>query len=135
MWTDLLPASSGEEITRGFLQELVNILFTYICKSSQRSSKVLNCFHQQYWQYTMGLLSLYQYISVIVSNNNVLVLSTIKSDLYIFTVYFGSTIYWPYWLSDQILSIFLIIGISVFFFLSDWDKTVGFSSCQRQYIM
>uniref|UniRef100_A0A671VMA6 Glutamate decarboxylase 3 n=1 Tax=Sparus aurata TaxID=8175 RepID=A0A671VMA6_SPAAU len=41
----LLPASSGEEITRGFLQELVNILFTYICKSSQRSSKVLDFHH------------------------------------------------------------------------------------------
>ncbi|KAG7234383.1 hypothetical protein INR49_004855 [Caranx melampygus] len=39
--TDLLPASGGEEMTRGFLQELVNILFGYICRSSQRSSKVL----------------------------------------------------------------------------------------------
>ncbi|KAG7221024.1 hypothetical protein INR49_031195 [Caranx melampygus] len=38
--TDLLPASGGEEMTRGFLQELVNILFGYICRSSQRSSKL-----------------------------------------------------------------------------------------------
>ncbi|XP_035527388.1 glutamate decarboxylase 1 [Morone saxatilis] len=42
---DLLPASGGEEMTRGFLQELVNILFGYICKSSQRSSKVLDFHH------------------------------------------------------------------------------------------
>lgn len=44
---DLLPASGGEEMTKGFLKELVNILLHYICKSSQRSSKVLNCFFQQ----------------------------------------------------------------------------------------
>ncbi|TMS09626.1 Glutamate decarboxylase 1 [Larimichthys crocea] len=37
---DLLPASHGEELTRGFLQELVNILLEYICKSNQRSSKL-----------------------------------------------------------------------------------------------
>eukprot|EP00064_Thunnus_orientalis_P004386 superscaffoldBa00000396_g4397 len=42
---DLLPASGGEEMTRGFLQELVNILLDYICKSSQRSSKVLDFHH------------------------------------------------------------------------------------------
>ncbi|XP_071762656.1 glutamate decarboxylase 1 isoform X2 [Centroberyx gerrardi] len=42
---DLLPAFSGEEVTRGFLQELVNILLGYICKSSQRSSKVLDFHH------------------------------------------------------------------------------------------
>ncbi|XP_023251649.1 glutamate decarboxylase 1-like [Seriola lalandi dorsalis] len=43
--TDLLPASGGEEMTRGFLQELVDILFGYICRSSQRSSKVLDFHH------------------------------------------------------------------------------------------
>ncbi|TKS80428.1 Glutamate decarboxylase 1 [Collichthys lucidus] len=42
---DLLPASHGEELTRGFLQELVNILLGYICKSNQRSSKVLDFHH------------------------------------------------------------------------------------------
>ncbi|CAK6977668.1 glutamate decarboxylase 1 [Scomber scombrus] len=42
---DLLPASGGEEMTKGFLQELVNILLDYICKSSQRSSKVLDFHH------------------------------------------------------------------------------------------
>ncbi|KAF3846873.1 hypothetical protein F7725_003951, partial [Dissostichus mawsoni] len=45
---DLLPAAGGEEMTRGFLQELVHILLTYISKSSQRSSKVLTGFKQQY---------------------------------------------------------------------------------------
>uniref|UniRef100_A0A8D3D5W2 Glutamate decarboxylase 1-like n=1 Tax=Scophthalmus maximus TaxID=52904 RepID=A0A8D3D5W2_SCOMX len=43
--TDLLPASGGEELTRGFLQEVVNILLGYICKSSQRGSKVLDFHH------------------------------------------------------------------------------------------
>ncbi|XP_070831175.1 glutamate decarboxylase 1 [Chaetodon trifascialis] len=42
---DLLPASGSEEIHRGFPQELVNILLSYICKSSQRSSKVLDFHH------------------------------------------------------------------------------------------
>lgn len=42
---DLLPASGSEEMTRRFLQELVNILLSYICKSSQRSSKVLDFHH------------------------------------------------------------------------------------------
>ncbi|KAF3837625.1 hypothetical protein F7725_009393 [Dissostichus mawsoni] len=42
---DLLPAAGGEEMTRGFLQELVHILLTYISKSSQRSSKVLDFHH------------------------------------------------------------------------------------------
>uniref|UniRef100_A0A665VL67 Zgc:163121 n=1 Tax=Echeneis naucrates TaxID=173247 RepID=A0A665VL67_ECHNA len=42
---DLLPASGGEEMTRGFLQELVNILFGYISKTSQRSTKVLDFHH------------------------------------------------------------------------------------------
>uniref|UniRef100_A0A8D3BBK7 Glutamate decarboxylase 1-like n=1 Tax=Scophthalmus maximus TaxID=52904 RepID=A0A8D3BBK7_SCOMX len=41
----LLPASGGEELTRGFLQEVVNILLGYICKSSQRGSKVLDFHH------------------------------------------------------------------------------------------
>ncbi|TNN31049.1 Glutamate decarboxylase 1 [Liparis tanakae] len=40
---DLLPAPGGEELTREFLQELVDILLGYISKSSQRSSKVLHC--------------------------------------------------------------------------------------------
>uniref|UniRef100_A0A669DPI9 Glutamate decarboxylase 1-like n=1 Tax=Oreochromis niloticus TaxID=8128 RepID=A0A669DPI9_ORENI len=43
--TDLLPASCGEEMTRGFLQELVDILLGFICKSNQRSSKVLDFHH------------------------------------------------------------------------------------------
>ncbi|XP_075996321.1 glutamate decarboxylase 1 [Genypterus blacodes] len=42
---DLLPAAGGEEVTRGFLEEVVNILLGYICKSSQRSSKVLDFHH------------------------------------------------------------------------------------------
>ncbi|XP_039892906.1 glutamate decarboxylase 1 isoform X1 [Simochromis diagramma] len=42
---DLLPASGGEEMTRGFLQELVGILLGFICKSNQRSSKVLDFHH------------------------------------------------------------------------------------------
>uniref|UniRef100_A0A673A1T8 Zgc:163121 n=1 Tax=Sphaeramia orbicularis TaxID=375764 RepID=A0A673A1T8_9TELE len=41
----LLPKSGAEEMTRGFLQELFNILLSYICKSSQRSSKVLDFHH------------------------------------------------------------------------------------------
>ncbi|XP_029930608.1 glutamate decarboxylase 1 [Myripristis murdjan] len=42
---DLLPALGGEDVTRGFLQELLHILLGYICKSSQRSSKVLDFHH------------------------------------------------------------------------------------------
>ncbi|XP_034410597.1 glutamate decarboxylase 1 isoform X4 [Cyclopterus lumpus] len=42
---DLLPAPGGEELTRGFLQEVVDILLGYISKSSQRSSKVLDFHH------------------------------------------------------------------------------------------
>ncbi|KAM4623669.1 glutamate decarboxylase 1 [Polymixia lowei] len=42
---DLLPALGGEEATKGFLQELVNILVGYVFKSSQRSSKVLDFHH------------------------------------------------------------------------------------------
>uniref|UniRef100_A0A9R1SEB4 Glutamate decarboxylase 3 n=3 Tax=Cyprinus carpio TaxID=7962 RepID=A0A9R1SEB4_CYPCA len=41
---DLLPAEDGEEATKHFLQELVNILLAYINKSLKRSSKVLD-FH------------------------------------------------------------------------------------------
>ncbi|RXN05732.1 glutamate decarboxylase 1-like protein [Labeo rohita] len=41
---DLLPAVGGEEATKHFLQELVNILLAYISKSLKRSSKVLD-FH------------------------------------------------------------------------------------------
>ncbi|KAM3605213.1 uncharacterized protein V6R79_022297 [Siganus canaliculatus] len=42
---DLLPSLGGDELTRGFLQELVNMLLDYICKSSQRSSKLLDFHH------------------------------------------------------------------------------------------
>ncbi|XP_068459729.1 glutamate decarboxylase 1 isoform X2 [Clinocottus analis] len=42
---DLLPAPGGEEFTRKFLQELVDILLGYISKSCQRSSKVLDFHH------------------------------------------------------------------------------------------
>ncbi|XP_056276501.1 glutamate decarboxylase 1 isoform X2 [Pseudoliparis swirei] len=42
---DLLPAPGGEELTREFLQELVDILLGYISKSSRRSSKVLDFHH------------------------------------------------------------------------------------------
>uniref|UniRef100_A0A8C1YWV3 Zgc:163121 n=1 Tax=Cyprinus carpio TaxID=7962 RepID=A0A8C1YWV3_CYPCA len=42
--SDLLPAEDGEEATKHFLQELVNILLAYINKSLKRSSKVLD-FH------------------------------------------------------------------------------------------
>ncbi|XP_041658806.1 glutamate decarboxylase 1-like [Cheilinus undulatus] len=42
---DLFPAPGGEETTRGFLQELVNILLAYICRSNQRTSKVLDFHH------------------------------------------------------------------------------------------
>lgn len=42
---DLLPASGGEEATRGFFQELVNLLLGYVCRSHQRSSKVLDFHH------------------------------------------------------------------------------------------
>lgn len=40
----MLPAEEGEEATKHFLQELVNILLDYISKSLKRSSKVLD-FH------------------------------------------------------------------------------------------
>lgn len=39
---DLLPTSGGEGMTREFLQEIVNILMNYICKSYQRNSKVVH---------------------------------------------------------------------------------------------
>ncbi|XP_036412272.1 glutamate decarboxylase 1 [Colossoma macropomum] len=42
---DLLPAENGEEVTKHFLQELLNILLAYISKSSNRSSKVLDFHH------------------------------------------------------------------------------------------
>ncbi|KAG7489802.1 glutamate decarboxylase 1-like [Solea senegalensis] len=42
---DLLPASGGQEITREFLQEVVAILLGYICKSTQRNTKVLDFHH------------------------------------------------------------------------------------------
>ncbi|KAM6919158.1 glutamate decarboxylase 1 [Xenentodon cancila] len=42
---DLLPAAGGEKITKEFLMELLNILWTFIWKSSQRSSKVLDFHH------------------------------------------------------------------------------------------
>lgn len=48
MCTDLLPASGGEEMTKEFLQELLNILLGYICKSSRRSAKVVSSLYQQY---------------------------------------------------------------------------------------
>ncbi|KAG1969896.1 glutamate decarboxylase 1 [Pimephales promelas] len=41
---DLLPAEEGEEATKQFLQELVNILLAYISKSLKNSSKVVD-FH------------------------------------------------------------------------------------------
>ncbi|XP_026142099.1 glutamate decarboxylase 1 [Carassius auratus] len=41
---ELFPAEDGEEATKHFLQELVNILLDYINKSLKRSSKVLD-FH------------------------------------------------------------------------------------------
>ncbi|XP_030629393.1 glutamate decarboxylase 1 [Chanos chanos] len=43
--TDLLPARDGEEATKQFLQELVNILLAYICKSMKPGSKVLDFHH------------------------------------------------------------------------------------------
>uniref|UniRef100_A0AAR2J940 Glutamate decarboxylase 1a n=1 Tax=Pygocentrus nattereri TaxID=42514 RepID=A0AAR2J940_PYGNA len=42
---DLLPAKNGEEVTKHFLQELLNILLAYISKSLNRSSKVLDFHH------------------------------------------------------------------------------------------
>ena len=42
--SDLLPSSGGEEATRGFFQELMNILLAYM-QSQQRTSKVVD-FHQ-----------------------------------------------------------------------------------------
>ncbi|KAL7851660.1 hypothetical protein AOLI_G00220160 [Acnodon oligacanthus] len=42
---DLLPAENGEEVTKHFLQELLNILLAYISKSLNRSSKVLDFHH------------------------------------------------------------------------------------------
>ncbi|XP_062337685.1 glutamate decarboxylase 1 [Osmerus eperlanus] len=42
---DLLPSSGGEEATRGFFQELVNLLLGYVCQLQQRNSKILD-FHQ-----------------------------------------------------------------------------------------
>nr|XP_023833469.1 glutamate decarboxylase 1-like [Salvelinus alpinus] len=42
---DLLPALSGEDTTKSFFQELVNILLSYVCKSFRRSSKVLDFHH------------------------------------------------------------------------------------------
>ncbi|KAF7692869.1 glutamate decarboxylase 1 isoform X1 [Silurus meridionalis] len=42
---DLLPAENGEELTKHFLQELLNILLAYIRKSMNRSSKVLDFHH------------------------------------------------------------------------------------------
>ncbi|XP_054610879.1 glutamate decarboxylase 1 isoform X2 [Dunckerocampus dactyliophorus] len=42
---DLLPTPGGEKMTRKFLQELVNLLMNYICKSCQRNSKVLDFHH------------------------------------------------------------------------------------------
>lgn len=48
VWTDLLPTSGGEEMTKEFLQELLNILLGYIYKSSQRSAKVISRLYQQY---------------------------------------------------------------------------------------
>lgn len=45
IYSDLLPAQNGVEATKSFLHELVDILFAYICKSFQRSSKVLDFHH------------------------------------------------------------------------------------------
>ncbi|XP_047662342.1 glutamate decarboxylase 1 isoform X1 [Tachysurus fulvidraco] len=42
---DLLPAENGEELTKHFLKELLNILLVYISKSMNRSSKVLDFHH------------------------------------------------------------------------------------------
>ncbi|XP_066508180.1 glutamate decarboxylase 1-like [Hoplias malabaricus] len=42
---DLLPAENGEEVTKHFLQELLNILLAYIQKSVNRNSKVLDFHH------------------------------------------------------------------------------------------
>lgn len=45
IYSDLLPAENGVGATKSFLLELVDILFAYICKSFQRSSKVLDFHH------------------------------------------------------------------------------------------
>ncbi|ROL44622.1 Glutamate decarboxylase 1 [Anabarilius grahami] len=50
---DLLPAEEGEEATKHFLQELVNILLDYISKSLKRGSKVID-FHYPH-QFKEGL--------------------------------------------------------------------------------
>uniref|UniRef100_A0A6Q2X5G1 Glutamate decarboxylase 1a n=1 Tax=Esox lucius TaxID=8010 RepID=A0A6Q2X5G1_ESOLU len=42
---DLLPALSGEESTKCFFQELVNILLNYVSASFRRNSKVLDFHH------------------------------------------------------------------------------------------
>ncbi|XP_061652578.1 glutamate decarboxylase 1 [Phyllopteryx taeniolatus] len=42
---DLLPTLGGEGMTREFLQEIVNLLINYICKSYHRNSKVLDFHH------------------------------------------------------------------------------------------
>ncbi|XP_062843443.1 glutamate decarboxylase 1 [Trichomycterus rosablanca] len=42
---DLLPAANGEELTKHFLNELLNIFLAYINKSLNRSSKVLDFHH------------------------------------------------------------------------------------------
>ncbi|XP_060729533.1 glutamate decarboxylase 1 isoform X3 [Tachysurus vachellii] len=42
---DLLPTENGEELTKHFLKELLNILLVYISKSTNRSSKVLDFHH------------------------------------------------------------------------------------------
>ncbi|KAJ8012020.1 hypothetical protein DPEC_G00064350 [Dallia pectoralis] len=42
---DLLPAVNGEDSTKGFFQELVNILLNYVSCSFRRSSKVLDFHH------------------------------------------------------------------------------------------
>nr|XP_061784829.1 glutamate decarboxylase 1-like isoform X5 [Nerophis lumbriciformis] len=42
---ELLPASGGEEVTRIFVQQLINLLIDYICKSHHTHSKVLDFHH------------------------------------------------------------------------------------------
>ncbi|XP_070603228.1 glutamate decarboxylase 1-like isoform X4 [Erythrolamprus reginae] len=42
---DLLPASNGEECTKHFLHEVVDIIFSYIKKAADRKSKVLDFHH------------------------------------------------------------------------------------------
>ncbi|KAG8133218.1 hypothetical protein E2320_011029, partial [Naja naja] len=43
--SDLLPAWNGEECTKHFLHEVVNIIFSYIKKAVDRKSKVLDFHH------------------------------------------------------------------------------------------